>query len=59
MTVPDQPTTGKQEFKCMQCGKILRSQYELQEHQKTHKSQQKGSGGGSTSQAGGGQSSDY
>ena len=47
---------GKQEYKCKQCGKVMQSQNELQEHQKTHKSQQQTSGPGSTSQAGGGHS---
>jgi C2H2-type zinc finger len=53
--MPDQPM-GKQEFKCTQCGKMLQSQNELQEHQKTHKGQQQGGGPGSTGQASGGQS---
>jgi hypothetical protein len=55
MKVPDQPT-GKQESKCTQCGKMLPSQNELQEHEKTHKGQQQGGESGPTSQAGGGQS---
>jgi hypothetical protein len=47
---------GKQEFRCKQCGIVMRSQNELQEHQKTHQGQQQGGPGGSTHQAGGGQS---
>jgi len=54
--VPEQ-SMGKQEYKCNQCGKVLQSQNELQEHQKTHKSQQRSSGSGSASQSGGGSSS--
>ena len=53
--MPEQ-SMGKQEYKCNQCGRIMQSQNELQEHKKTHKSQQQGGGSGSTGQAGGGPS---
>ena len=45
---------GKQEFRCKQCGAVLRSQGELQEHQKTHQGQHQGGAPGSTHEAGGG-----
>ena len=45
-----------EEYKCNQCGKVMQSKNELQEHQKTHKSKQQTSGTGPTSQAGGGHS---
>lgn len=53
--MPEQ-SQGKQEFRCKQCGAVLQSQHELQEHQKTHQSQHQGGASGSTHQAGGGHS---
>jgi C2H2 type zinc finger protein len=49
--MPEQ-TTGKDQFKCTECGKTLHSQSELQDHQKTHQAQKQQ--GGATHQAGGG-----
>ena len=50
--MPEQ-SSNKQEFRCKQCGKVMQSQNELQEHQKTHQGQQQS---GTTHQAGGGHS---
>jgi hypothetical protein len=49
-------STDKPTFKCMECGKVVQSQNELQEHKKTHQGQKQGGGASSTHQAGGGQS---
>jgi hypothetical protein len=42
-----------QQFKCRECGKVLRTAYELQEHEKTHKGQTQQGGPGMSQQAGG------
>jgi hypothetical protein len=51
MAQQEQP---KQQIKCKQCGKVVNSQEELREHEKTHQVQAKQPGGQARG-AGGGQ----
>jgi len=50
--MPEKPS-GTQQYKCKECGKMLSSENELREHEKTHKGQSQQGGQGAGRQAGG------
>jgi hypothetical protein len=50
--MPEKPS-GTRQYKCKECGKMLSSENELREHEKTHKGQSQQGAQGAGGQAGG------